>query len=59
MVHMRLEQETTLTNFFQNVFVELYTYLWFLKKNYVVGIMETLVNMPTKTLKIINTAKYF
>jgi len=25
---MRLEQETTLINFFQNVFAELYTYLW-------------------------------
>jgi len=25
---MRLEQETTLTNFFQNVFAKLYTYLW-------------------------------
>jgi len=25
---MCLEQETTLTNFFQNVLAELYTYLW-------------------------------
>jgi len=25
---MRLEQETTLTNFFKNVFAELYTSLW-------------------------------
>jgi len=25
---MRLEQETTLTIFFQNVFAELYAYLW-------------------------------